>query len=153
MTRDHLFLRAAVLAAATAALAAPGHADSPPPEAVLDLTISGLKSDKGVVRLALCPPNAGFPDCKSAAVRTAAVPIHNGHARIVLSGLPAGIYAVSVFHDANGNGKLDTFAGIPREGYGFSRNPGFKPRAPTFAETQIGLSGPSAAAIRMRYIL
>lgn len=37
------------------------------------------------------------------------------------SGIEAGTYAVSVFHDENSNGKLDTkFMGIPREGVGAS---------------------------------
>ena len=38
--------------------------------------------------------------------------------------LPAGNYAVAVFHDKNENGELDTnFLGIPKEGYGWSNNP------------------------------
>ena len=52
--------------------------------------------------------------------------------------------------DANGNGKLDTFAGIPREGYGFSRNPPFRPRAPRWEEAVFSLPGESAAAIKLR---
>ena len=37
--------------------------------------------------------------------------------------LPYGWYAISVYHDENGNGKLDTNAlGIPKERYGFSNN-------------------------------
>ena len=39
------------------------------------------------------------------------------------SGIAPGAYAVSVFHDENSNGKLDTkFMGIPREGVGASNN-------------------------------
>lgn len=38
-------------------------------------------------------------------------------------GLKKGIYAISIFHDVNGNGKLDTnFIGIPTEPYAFSNN-------------------------------
>ena len=38
-------------------------------------------------------------------------------------GLPAGTYAISLFHDANGNGRLDTGNfGIPTERYGFSND-------------------------------
>lgn len=146
-------VRSVFVAGAALVLAAPGHAEMANGPVSLDVTISGLKSDKGVVRLALCPPNAGFPDCKTAALRTGSVKIAGGQAMVVLTGIPAGTYALSVFHDANGNGKLDTFAGIPREGYGFSRNPGFKPRAPTFAETQISVNGTTETQIRMRYIL
>lgn len=122
-------------------------------DVTLDVTISGLKSDKGVVRLAICPPQAGFPDCKSHAVRSAAVGIVNDQARVIVTGLAPGTYAVSVFHDANDNGKLDTFVGIPREGYGFSGNPPFRPRAPRFDEAEMNVAGKAATTIRMRYIL
>jgi len=38
-------------------------------------------------------------------------------------GVAPGRYAVSVFHDENSNGKMDTnFIGIPREGVGASNN-------------------------------
>lgn len=134
--------------------APPGHANGPASSpATLEVTVTGIKSAKGVIRLALCPPEAGFPDCKAKAVRTAALPIADGTARTVLSGLAPGRYAVSVFHDANANSRLDTFAGIPKEGYGFSRNPGFKPRAPKFAEAELVVTGAATTTIRLRYIL
>lgn len=85
-------------------------------------------------------------------MRTAALPIAKGKARVVWSGLPEGNYAISVFHDANSNGKLDTFAGIPREGYGFSRNPPFRPRAPRWEEAVFPLSGAGNVAINLRNI-
>ena len=69
-------------------------------------------------------------------------------------GLPRGGYAVAVIHDENGNHKLDTFAGIPREGFGFSRDPaiGFGP--PSFAAARFPLAGDAdRQQLRMRYIL
>lgn len=42
----------------------------------------------------------------------------------VIDGLLDGIYAISVYHDVNGNGRLDTNPfGVPREPVGFSNNP------------------------------
>lgn len=42
---------------------------------------------------------------------------------IPCQGLPAGSYAISLFQDENGNGKLDTAAfGIPTEKFGFSND-------------------------------
>ena len=39
--------------------------------------------------------------------------------------LPAGTYAIAVFHDSNNNGKLDkNWLGVPTEGYGFSNATG-----------------------------
>lgn len=55
--------------------------------------------------------------------------------------LPAGEYAVSIYHDINGNGKMDkNIFGAPSEPYGFSKN--FKPtfRAPKFDEVKINLN-------------
>lgn len=142
-----LVLAAAIVPAFTVA---PGTAAEP--AATLALTITGIKSDKGVIRLALCPQGAAFPDCRERAVRSAALPIAKGSAQTELTGLAPGTYAVSVFHDANGNGKLDTFAGVPKEGYGFSRNPPFRPRAPRFAEAQVAVSGRTAEVIGLRYL-
>ena len=59
---------------------------------------------------------------------------------MVFRDLPPGVYAVSVRHDENLNGKLDTnFLGIPKEGYGASNNPSKKLREPTFDEGRIEL--------------
>jgi uncharacterized protein (DUF2141 family) len=121
--------------------------------ASLEVTVTGIKKATGVIRLALCPQRAKFPDCGTEAVRTESLPIEGGQARIRLTGLVPGTYAVSVFHDANSNGKLDTFVGIPREGYGFSNNPAFQPRAPRFSECEMVLAGADAATIRLRYLL
>ena len=134
-------------------LALSGPAAADPAPVSLDVSVQGIKSAKGVIRLAICPPGVGFPDCKTKIVRSATLQIENGTARTVLSGLAPGSYAVSVFHDANANGKLDTFMGIPKEGYGFSRNPGFKPRAPKFAEAELYLTSNASTVIKLRYIL
>jgi uncharacterized protein (DUF2141 family) len=73
---------------------------------------------------------------------------------LVFRHVPEGRYAVSIVHDQNGNGKLDTFAGIPREGFGFSRNPPIRFGPPRFGDAQFSF-GPDASAqvIRLRYLL
>lgn len=124
-----------------------------PAPLTLTVKVTGIKSAKGVIRLALCPAQARFPDCGPQVVRSAALPIAAGAAEAVLSGLAPGAYAVSLFHDANGNGRLDTFAGIPREGYGFSRNPPFRPRAPRFDEAVVQVNESGSITIRLRYLL
>ena len=148
---------AALSALALAGLAASGlGAAEPAPapaRAALDITVHGINSSRGVIRLAICPPAAGFPDCKGHEVRTANLHIAGGQAHIQFADLPAGTYGISVFHDANANGKLDLFMGIPREGYGFSRNPPFRPRAPRFAEVEFAHTGTMATTISLRYIL
>lgn len=52
------------------------------------------------------------------------------------------MYAVSVFHDANMNERLDkNFMGVPKEGYGASNNPKKKMGPPNFDEAKFQLSG------------
>jgi uncharacterized protein (DUF2141 family) len=144
-----------VALAALPAVSGKAKADQAPSEhsATLDITVRGIKSARGVIRLAICPPNAGFPECKGREVRSASLPIANGQARVHFADLSAGVYGISVFHDANANGKLDTFLGIPKEGYGFSRNPSFRPRAPRFSEVELAISGVTAETITLHYIL
>jgi len=51
--------------------------------------------------------------------------VDNSKHTITFEGLPAGEYAVKIFHDANDNNELDSnMFGIPKEGYGFSNNGG-----------------------------
>jgi uncharacterized protein (DUF2141 family) len=133
---------------------APASAAAPPPDfADLGVTVTGLNSARGVLRYCIAPRGTPFPDCDGKAALSGSAPIHGGKAEFGAHHLAAGHYAVAVFHDRNNNGRLDTFMGIPREGYGFSRNPGFKPRAPHFDEAALDLAGDIQTDIRMRYIL
>ncbi len=63
-----------------------------------------------------------------------------GPMKLSLGNLPPGKYALSCFHDLNGNGQLDTnWAGIPNEPYGFSNNARPRFRAPKWAEAAFDL--------------
>jgi len=115
--------------------------------------VTNVKNSKGVIRLAICGPDTDFPKCDDDAVRTVTMKIDEGTAQASFADIPSGTYAVSVFHDANVNGKLDTMLGIPREGYGFSGNPPFRPRAPRFDEAQIEIRKDTKTTIRLRYLL
>ena len=55
-----------------------------------------------------------------------------------IKGLPQGAYALAFYHDTNMDSVCNlNFLGIPKEGYGFSRNYRPKLRAPVFEETVI----------------
>jgi uncharacterized protein (DUF2141 family) len=126
------------------------------PEAVgrADLTVhvSGLRSDKGVLQYCVSPAGAAFPECLGAGVVSGSEAISHQAAVFTVRGLRTGDYAVAVYHDQNSSKRLDTLIGIPREGYGFSRNPAFKPRAPRFDEAAISLNRNTDITIRMRYL-
>jgi len=51
------------------------------------------------------------------------VKLENESCKVVFKNVPSGTYAVSLFHDENDNGELDTnFMGIPKEDIGTSNN-------------------------------
>ena len=144
----------AVLAALSLSAAAPARPPAPA-TATTDLTIeiAGLRDARGVVRLCLTSNPHGFPDCKGADAVHATVKASRAPMHYQFRGVPAGIYAIGAFHDANGNGKLDTMMGIPKEGFAFSRNPPTKPRAPRFNEASFRSNGPPLPPLKMKYLL
>ncbi len=95
----------------------------PSPAKLIHVEIGGLRNNKGQVVCDLYSSADGFPKNGDKALAHAKPPISNGHAVCEFPDVKAGTYAVSVFHDENSNGKLDTnFMGIPREGVGASNN-------------------------------
>ena len=122
------------------------------PVARLEIDVEKLRSSKGMIQLCLTSDPANFPSCvDDARALTRSVPAATPS--IVFPALPVGDYAVAVIHDENSNRKLDTMMGIPREGFGFSRNPaiGFGPPKFTAARFTIDRDGTSQD-IRMRYL-
>jgi len=116
------------------------------------VAVDGLRSARGSLRLCLTADPANFPGCvDDADAVTRSVPAHT--TRVSFDGLPRGAYALAVIHDENNNARLDTLAGIPREGFGFSRNPPIRFGAPHFAAARFELgSDAQRQQVRIRYI-
>ncbi|WP_242185637.1 DUF2141 domain-containing protein [Sphingomonas sp. CARO-RG-8B-R24-01] len=119
----------------------------------LSVDVSNLRSAKGMVRVCLTADPDNFPACvDDANATTRSIPASMTH--LQFDGLPHGAYAIAVIHDENNNRKLDTFAGIPREGFGFSRNPSVTFGPPRFAAARFTLeSDADRQQVRMRYLL
>ncbi len=89
----------------------------------LIVQINGFENDSGRAMLALVDRREQFLSRKLEPFRSATVTIRKQQARWVFENLPHGEYAISVYHDANGNGELDSnLLRIPKEAYGFSNN-------------------------------
>lgn len=127
----------------------PGHAS-----ASLIVSVSGLRSTKGLVRICLTREPRFFPSCeKDPAGISASVPA-NSSAHIRIPGITSGDYALSVLHDENANGRVDMLLGIPREGVGFSRNPRLRFSAPSFAAVRFHIGAADVTQeVKMRYFL
>ncbi|MEO9130247.1 MAG: DUF2141 domain-containing protein [Sphingomonas sp.] len=123
------------------------------PVSSLALDVAKLRSTRGLIRICLTAVPKNFPACGNGALAvTRSVPA-TGH-DVTFEGLPYGTYAMAVIHDENSNGKLDTFVGIPREGFGFSRNPTITFGPPGFNAASFKLATDAdAQQIMMRYML
>lgn len=122
------------------------------PTARLEVEVSRLRSDEGMIRLCLTPDPDNFPNCVDDS-RAATMSVPAGQHRIAFEALAPGRYALAVIHDENGNAKLDTFAGIPREGFGFSRNPAIRFGPPKFSSARFEIDGSARQQVRMKYML
>ncbi|WP_422794941.1 DUF2141 domain-containing protein [Sphingobium mellinum] len=119
----------------------------------LSMGVEGLRSTRGNILICVTRQPRYFPDCTSDPDRRHfAVPAGSG--AIALGAMAPGEYAIAIIHDENGNGKLDTFAGIPREGVGFSRNPTIRFGAPSFRSAQFAIgAAPVRQDVKVRYFL
>ncbi len=124
------------------------------PSGSLDLSISGLRNAKGNVLICLTTNPKGFPDCK-ADVTARKIKVAAGQAAHVhVADLAPGTYAISLIHDENGNNKMDTMMMMPREGFGFSRDPKISFGPPKFAAAQFIVgAGASSQTVRVKYML
>jgi uncharacterized protein (DUF2141 family) len=109
---------------------------------LIHIQIGELRNNKGQVSCALYSSPDGFPKSSEKAIAHVNSAIFDNQAVCEFSEIAPGTYAISVFHDENSNGKLDTnFMGIPREGVGASNNAKGHLGPPKFAAAAFHFSG------------
>lgn len=87
----------------------------------LSLDIEGVSSDNGNVCVAVYKNQDSFLKFDKV-FKIGSEKALKGHTLVQINDLPSGEYAVAIFHDENGNKKLDTnFMGIPKETVAFSK--------------------------------
>lgn len=142
-------LRGAALAAGAVALTG---TSVPPPD--VSVAVTGLRSGKGQVMACLTTIPRAFPDCRrDPAAYHRIVQADAGGVVLDFGVVAPGHYALSLFHDENGNGKLDTVLLMPREGFGFSRDAPVRFGPPKFAAAVFAVAGAAQRqTVRMRYM-
>lgn len=104
------------------------------PDATVTVSVSNLRNTKGSLGCRLFSSEKGFPRNPEGTVRQG-VRVTSGVTRCVFKGVQPGTHALTVIHDENDNGKLDTnVLGMPLEGYGVSNNRTYATRAPVWSE-------------------
>jgi uncharacterized protein (DUF2141 family) len=119
-------------------------------EAQLVVVVDGLKNTNGSVMVGLFDNEKDF---LKKAVMGKVAPIEGERVTIVLSDVKPGKYAISIIHDANGNGKLDTNGlGIPKEGFGFGNNAMGVFGPPSFSKASVTIGQERVKqTLRMKY--
>ena len=140
------------MAIGAVALASAATATSAP--ATLEVNISGLRSMKGNVLVCVTANPRFFPDCsKDPKSFRATLPARDS-AQVSFRGLAQGTYAIAVVHDENGNDKMDMAIFIPKEGFGFSRNPAIVAGPPKFKAASFVIDAAQISQrIKMKYML
>jgi uncharacterized protein (DUF2141 family) len=121
----------------------------------VEVVVTGLRNDVGMVRLLLFFSPNGFPEDVKKADRRVAVPIHGGVARATFPRVASGYVAVALLHDEDNDAATKkNFVGVPQEGFGFSRNPKIGLSAPDFDECKLLLppGGQIRTEIRVIYM-
>ena len=79
------------------------------------------------------------------------VTVTNNIVTLEIENIEAGTYAVSLFHDENNNGVLDTkgLFEMPSEPYGFSNNPSILFGPPSFEKCKLSLNIDKQISIKL----
>jgi outer membrane protein len=106
----------------------------------LTINIIGIKENKGLIRVGVFKTEADYKQ-KNNQFRQGSYPAEGKSLTVEYQQIPAGTYAIIVYHDINNNDQNDSNAiGIPREPFGFSNNiiPGLT--LPAFEKTKFEVS-------------
>lgn len=116
-------------------LAPIGLANAAASQNLIEVSVSGVRSAQGHVRVDVCSEKEFLKDCRYGG----SAPAQPGVTTVVVSGLAPGVYAVQAYHDRNDNHEVDrNLLGLPKEGVGFSN-------------TRIGLHAPSFQSAAFSY--
>jgi len=118
--------------------------------ASLEINVNNIKSKKGSIRLGLFTTKEDF--LKNAVERKVLKP-EGKEITVIFENLPPGDYALSVIHDENDNGELDSNSvGIPKEGFAFGNNAFGSFGPPSFEKAKITVTDqPVKQVIKLKY--
>lgn len=122
--------------------------------AALEVSISGLRNMKGNVLVCVTANPRFFPDCsKDPKSFRATVPARDS-AQVSFRGIAQGTYAIALVHDENSNSKMDMAIFLPKEGFGFSRNPAIVTGPPKFKAAAFAIDAAEVSQqVKMKYML
>jgi uncharacterized protein (DUF2141 family) len=137
MTKKRVTKHAACLGACAALIV--GLSAPPAWAGQVDVRVHGVANAKGEVRIAICDKSSFLKQCRILGEKIASP----GDVIVRFANVPAGHWAVMVYHDENNNKRLERNAlGIPTEGNGLSRNAKGRFGPPKFEDAAIDVHSP-----------
>lgn len=107
-------------------------------QSALEIHVNNIKSKKGAIQFGLFTNETDY--LKNPAEKKIVKPT-GSDITIIFENLPPGDYALSIIHDENENGKLDSNAfGIPKEGFAFGNNAQGSFGPPAFEKAKITIA-------------
>ncbi|MBK9174867.1 MAG: DUF2141 domain-containing protein [Flavobacteriales bacterium] len=103
----------------------------------------------GVLRVALCRSAIAYEEEQGCISRT--VEAKGAVVMVRFDGLAPGSYGIKVYHDINGNEKVDTnWMGIPKEPYGFGNDAMGTFGPPSYEQAAVKVEGKSTARVKLK---
>ena len=123
----------------------------------IKVKVSGLRNQFGQICYSISKRVKNFPPKIDDALQSDCTPIEGRSTTFVISNLDMNeLHALSIFHDENFNGNLDmkhlVGISVPKEGFGFSRNPGIKMLGYKFDDCAFKTEEGLTVNIAMKYV-
>lgn len=153
MSLKSALIVAACFAAPAAALAEPCEGVAGPHTGVLSVDVTRYEPMRGQVTVTVYPDDRKRFLIPRGKLERQRVKIAGAVTRSCFN-LPAGSYAVVVYHDANSNGDFDrNLAGLPAEGFGFSNDAPARVGLPRLEDVRFAFRpGDPPIRVNMRYL-
>ena len=119
--------------------------------ASLEVTVKNIKQQKGTIRVGLFDNEKDF---LKKAVLGKVVKASGTEVTVLFENLKPGGYGLSVIHDENENGELDSnFVGMPKEGFAFGNNAMGMFGPPDFEKALVQVNGEKVVqVISLKYL-
>jgi uncharacterized protein (DUF2141 family) len=114
------------------------------------LKVKGVKEAKGDMSVALYDKAEDFPGNENY-VFARDIPIESVDFAYVIGNIPAGTYAIAIYHDLDKNGEMNkNWMGIPKEPYGFSNDVMGRMGPPDFEDASFEVKSDTEVVIHLK---
>ena len=117
----------------------------------IEVKVTEIRDEKGDIRVGLFKNEDTF---LKKAIEGKVVKASKDGVTVVFENVPEGDYAVSVLHDENGNGEMDSnVVGMPKEGFAFGNNAMGAFGPPSFEKAKVSVkNGRVRQELKMKYM-